>query len=94
MLFVGIGTYKGNFVAGNLEGKGRFDYQDGSYYEGEFKEDRKQGKGIFVEADGATVYNGGWFNDLKHGKGTIIQGGTYKIEGIWKDGILQEMLTF
>lgn len=37
MLFVGIGTYKGSFVAGNLEGWGKFEYFDGSSYEGYWK---------------------------------------------------------
>jgi hypothetical protein len=47
-------------VGGNLEGKGRFDYLDGSVYEGEMKDDKKHGKGIFIESDGISVYNGEW----------------------------------
>jgi len=45
MLFVGIGTYKGMFEGGNLNGKGRFEYLDGSIYDGMWKDNKKQGFG-------------------------------------------------
>lgn len=63
MLFVGIGTYKGNFSGGNLYGQGKFEYFDGSSYEGDWRENKKLGQGIFTEADRITVYNGAWLND-------------------------------
>ena len=63
MYFVGIGTYKGSFIGGNLEGFGRFEYHDGSVYEGDWLQNKRNGKGRFIEADEASVYNGDWEND-------------------------------
>ena len=63
MLFVGIGTYKGSFSGGNLQGIGRFEYHDGSIYEGDWHENKKHGRGKLIEADGFTVYNGSWESD-------------------------------
>jgi hypothetical protein len=84
MFFVGIGTYKGFFKRGNLEGIGRFDYLDGSIYEGDWRENRKHGKGRLIEVDGFTIYTGEWDNDIKHGKGIFSQKDTCLIEGVWK----------
>jgi len=63
MLFVGIGTYKGMFEGGNLNGKGRFEYLDGSIYEGMWKDNKKHGQGQMIESDGLSIYNGEWLND-------------------------------
>jgi hypothetical protein len=63
MLFVGIGTYKGNFSGGNIDGLGKFEYFDGSIYEGNWKENKKHGRGKFIETNGESVYNGEWMND-------------------------------
>jgi hypothetical protein len=71
MFFVGIGTYKGSFSNGNLEGLGQFQYLNGSIYEGEWRENKKHGRGKFIEADGRIIYNGDWENDYKHGRGTF-----------------------
>jgi hypothetical protein len=94
MFFVGIGTYKGFFKSGNLDGIGNFEYLNGSVYEGDWKENRKHGRGQFIETDGRTVHVGEWENDYKHGKGTFIQKGAYMIEGIWNKGSLVEMTKF
>jgi len=72
MYFVGIGTYKGNFVGGNLEGLGRFDYLDGSYYDGDWKDNKKHGRGKLIEGGGDTIYNGDWEYDEKHGRGIFL----------------------
>lgn len=72
MLFVGIGVYKGQFVGGSLEGKGRFEYHDGSVYEGWMKEDKKHGFGRMTEPDGVSFYNGEWKNDFKNGRGVMV----------------------
>jgi hypothetical protein len=51
---------------------GRFDYLNGSIYEGNWRENKKHGKGKFVDTDGVSVYRGEWENDMKHGKGTFL----------------------
>lgn len=48
-------TKKGNLTLGNHIGHGRLDFPDGAYYEGEFKDGKRHGKGVFVFADGRRV---------------------------------------
>ena len=68
---------------GSLEGQGRFEYIDGSVYEGMWKNNKKQGKGKFQESDGMSIYNGEWENDMKHGQGIFVQKDACIIEGVW-----------
>lgn len=72
MSFAGIGNYKGCFNCGNLEGIGRFEYLDGSIYDGDWKDNKKHGRGKLLEQEGDVVYNGDWENDKKHGRGTFF----------------------
>jgi hypothetical protein len=64
MSFFGIGTYKGCFNGGNLEGIGRLDYIDGSIYDGDWKDNKKHGRGKLIESGGESIYNGDFENDL------------------------------
>lgn len=41
---------------------------DGSYYEGEWSSNNKNGSGIYILAD-SSIYEGEWRNNLPHGKG-------------------------
>lgn len=51
-----INVYRGNFVKGHREGLGTFYYADGSAYEGEWKNNKKNGRGKFVNYNGATFF--------------------------------------
>ena len=51
-------------------------YPDNSVYEGSFRNNLKDGKGIFKFADGSS-YTGDWKDDLKHGRGAFT----------WADGM-------
>jgi hypothetical protein len=42
-----------------FNGTGIFKYKDGNVYEGGFKDNKKDGKGKLLEADG-TSYDGEW----------------------------------
>ena len=59
-------------------GKGRNQWADGSYYEGDFVKDMIQGKGKYVSEK--STYEGDFLDNVKHGKGV------YK----WKDGRIYE----
>ena len=61
--------YIGDIIDGKKQGKGKLIFTDGSYYEGNFKDDLFNGKGIFVRND--CIYKGDFLNGRKHGKGKI-----------------------
>lgn len=42
------GDYVGGFKNGVMEGQGRFLWNDGKYYQGEFKEGKMWGKGFLI----------------------------------------------
>jgi hypothetical protein len=57
----------------------------GTTYDGEWKDNKKSGKGVKTLPDG-TTYDGEWKDDTRSGKGveTWLSGTTY--DGEWKDG--------
>lgn len=48
-----------------------FYHVDGDIFEGEWKEDKANGFGIYTHVNGAK-YEGFWVDDLQHGKGEEI----------------------
>lgn len=44
-----------------MHGKGEFRWANGNKYNGEYKEDKKDGYGEFTFADGK-IYKGSWLN--------------------------------
>ena len=68
-----------------------FTWPDGREYVGQYKDDKKEGKGKFTFANGIE-YNGDWKDGKQHGKGTLTSfnaDGTVKekIEGEWSKGL-------
>ena len=43
-------------------------HADGDIYEGEWKDDKANGYGIYIHVNGAK-YEGEWLNDKQHGQG-------------------------
>lgn len=62
--------YDGDWVAGQMQGRGRQEWKDGTCYEGSFNTGRKHGKGIFTWPDG-NKYEGEYKEDLRDGFGTF-----------------------
>ena len=46
-------------------------YADKSYYDGQWKDDYPNGKGIFVYSNG-DMYTGSFINGVAHGEGVIL----------------------
>ena len=69
---MGLKSYKGTWQHGLKEGNGKEDYisKKGikSDYKGEFKNNRKEGQGMYESNDGYS-YEGEWKNGVKHGFG-------------------------
>jgi hypothetical protein len=52
-------------------GKGKFSYQDGGFYNGEWFENKMHGKGILYYASGKPAYDGDWVDDKFEGFGVL-----------------------
>ncbi len=65
--------------------KERREYPDGSRYEGEMKDGKREGEGTWAKPDG-TKYSGQWKGDKPDGLGTFIWPDGRKFKGYWKSG--------
>jgi hypothetical protein len=50
-------------------------YKDGGKFEGTFKDEMKEGQGVYISGDGNERYEGSYSKDKKHGKGMIFKEG-------------------
>ena len=73
--------YKGTMLLGKKNGPGEFDYiKLKMVYNGEFKDDLREGNGKVVSKDGSHYYVGDWLNNKMDGNGIYYSSklGTYK----------------
>lgn len=63
--------YQGYKLNGMRHGTGKFYYQDGGFYEGEWKNNKMEGQGTLYYQSNNKAYEGNWVNDQFHGKGTL-----------------------
>lgn len=62
--------YDGEWKLGQMDGKGKQQWRDGTVYEGYFSKGQKDGKGVFSWPDG-NRYDGEYKSDLRHGFGVF-----------------------
>ena len=67
-----------------MSGFGKYTYSDGSYYEGEFSDGKKDGPGKYIW-DKDRYFEGRWKNDKENGYGTYYNKNKI-IKGNWVDG--------
>ena len=60
-------------------------FSDGSHYEGEVRDGKRNGQGTFIWANGSH-YEGEWRNDRPHGQGILTMGDGRRYEGQWRNG--------
>ena len=56
--------YEGYWINGHYEGYGKYIFENGDYYEGEFKNNLCNGKGIEYDKEGNILYEGNWIDDI------------------------------
>ena len=61
------------------------DTDKGSRYEGDFKENMRNGYGIYILPD-KSVYNGQWRENMMNGRGVFTWPDHSVYDGEWKDG--------
>ena len=88
--------YEGEFERGRMQGQGTYYYCQaenstdgssgmGSRYVGEFKENMRNGYGIYYLPDGS-IYNGMWNQGVPSGRGVFTWPDSSLYDGDWKDG--------
>lgn len=77
-----IGTrYEGYMLNGMRDGKGKFFYKEGSYYDGEWLKNKMHGYGVLYYPNGMVAYEGEWKEDEFDGKGIVYNDQQRQIGG-------------
>lgn len=79
-----VEAYTGEYANGLRSGSGTYRYPTGSVYEGEWKDDKKEGRGTSSVADG-NVYVGEYKNGVREGHGTYYYEDGHVYIGEWKE---------
>ena len=86
------GKYEGIIIDDKREIKGVMIYNNGARYEGEWKDNKKNGKGIFIsshylncENKPGLKYEGEFFDDKFDGYGKVLYSNGDRYEGEWKN---------
>ena len=75
-----------NRTNGELIGEQKITFPDGSSYDGEVKNGKRNGYGIQVYSTGVTYY-GNWEDDLQNGYGNLDIDDDWYYSGEWKNGL-------
>ncbi len=70
---------------GRKNGLGKCSWDNGDFYEGQWKSDEKHGKGIY-KWPGGKVYDGEWKDDKAEGLGKMTYPDAAVYEGAWEQG--------
>ena len=79
--------YEGGYINDKFEGKGKYIYENGDLYIGEWKRGLREGNGILYYKNGNIKYEGGWVNDKYEGNGKHIWKDGECYIGGWKNGL-------
>ena len=81
-------TSGGTITIPPFTGRKKKVYRDGNKYNGDFVEDKRQGKGTYIRVTDKATYTGEWYNNVRHGYGVEeipSKEGTQRYEGEWKE---------
>lgn len=78
MIYGDGSVYSGEFYDDIPHGSGQIEYVNKDTYKGEFKEGKRDGRGVYYFSEG-TVYEGIWQNNYKtQGELTLFNGDRFK----------------
>ena len=81
-------VYEGSFKNGLRNGLGKYTMPDGFTYEGQWKDDQIQGKGVARYPTGQ-IFEGFFKQGVPDGEGTMTFSDGTKYEGSWLDGKME-----
>ena len=73
---------------GQPPGEGVWTGPNGRMYDGEFKDGKKHGSGVFIYGNGKEKYEGFWKNNMRHTRGVWTGPTGDKYIGEWKEGLM------
>ncbi len=88
-----VEKYNGEWRDGKRHGFGKTTWATEDYYEGEYKNDIRNGKGTLFGHNWGE-YNGGWKNNKTHGEGTLTLLDGEKWIGEFKEGVISKITVF
>ena len=80
--------YEGDFMKGRYEGIGQYNYPNGEYYIGQFKNNLRNGNGILLYKNHNIKYEGEFYNNVPEGIGKRYLENGLIYEGQFKNGDL------
>lgn len=79
-------AYEGDYArSGKRHGQGKYQFDDGSVYEGTWRNDNQHGRGIHTFVNGER-YEGSYVKGLMHGNGTWHNTDGSSYTGTWENG--------
>eukprot|EP01006_Ploeotia_vitrea_P031291 TRINITY_DN63609_c0_g1_i2.p1 TRINITY_DN63609_c0_g1~~TRINITY_DN63609_c0_g1_i2.p1 ORF type:complete len:453 (+),score=184.66 TRINITY_DN63609_c0_g1_i2:54-1412(+) len=83
-----VRDFDGELIKGKREGHGVCRWRNGDWYDGMWKNDRMEGRGVLHFDNDKCVYTGSFHANLKHGPG-VLTTPSGKFEGQFQKGFLQ-----
>ncbi|AYU76014.1 Phosphatidylinositol 4-phosphate 5-kinase, putative [Leishmania donovani] len=82
-----LGVYVGpRLPDGTKQGLGQTLFPSGDCYTGEYKENQRDGRGVYWWSKGGALYCGEWFRNMRHGYGRMVYPDGSRYLGRWVHG--------
>ncbi|KPA73385.1 hypothetical protein ABB37_09934 [Leptomonas pyrrhocoris] len=82
-----LGVYVGPRLAdGTKQGLGQSLFPGGDCYAGEYKENQRDGRGVYWWSKANALYTGEWFRNMRHGHGRMVYPDGSRYIGRWVHG--------
>lgn len=79
--------FTGNFIKNRIEGKGKLEYSESEYFDGELREFKRWGPGVYVDTKKGVRYEGEWNDDQFEGEGHLVIDNQWEYKGGFKNGL-------